>query len=475
VPLAKPALRLASCFKQDLFVTSYIRSGMLTHSQQEAQGYDADPLITKNISTRVLLDLADTAQRVVSAADGIDTPILMLVADKDYVVKEGPQKTYFEKLASPLKRYLKIANCHHAILYEAEQQRSQALVAAREFVQQCYAGELPSLQHYQLAHDNGPGALRYENLKAGRGGSALGSLFFGVQRRMLRAFGPVSEGMKIGLQHGFDSGASLDYVYRNQANGSFLIGKMMDRGYLDAVGWRGIRQRKQQLQQTLAQAIESYPRGQALRILDLAAGGGRYVLETVKRFQDREIELVLRDYQQGNLDQARSLADRLQLCNAISYQCRDAFADASYTGQDGKFDIVIVSGLFELFSDNSLIMRALRGLQRQLQPGAQLIYTGQPWHPQLEMIAKTLNNHQGEAWVMRPRPQVELDALFAAIGCRKLSSLVALEGIFTVSLACYEKEAASGGAPQEQAGERHAAGTAEVASAAAEPAASGLP
>jgi alpha-beta hydrolase superfamily lysophospholipase len=36
VPLARPALRLATCFKPDLFVTSYIRSSMLTHSREQA-------------------------------------------------------------------------------------------------------------------------------------------------------------------------------------------------------------------------------------------------------------------------------------------------------------------------------------------------------------------------------------------------------------------------------------------------------
>jgi SAM-dependent methyltransferase len=254
---------------------------------------------------------------------------------------------------------------------------------------------------------------------------------------MLGSLGNLSDGMKIGLKHGFDSGASLDYVYRNQAGGALLIGKNIDRSYLDAIGWRGIRQRKAQLQQALSQIISQYPAGHTLRILDIAAGGGRYVLETAKRFQDRVIEISLRDFDQHNLDQAQQLATQLQLNNRIEYQRRDAFSSDSYPTTEAPFDIVIISGLYELFSENALILKSLRGISQQMKKGGYVIYTGQPWHPQLLMIAKTLKNHQGKAWQMRPRPQAEMDALIAMIGCKKVSSQIGIAGIFTVSVAQY--------------------------------------
>jgi hypothetical protein len=49
----------------------------------------------------------------------------------------------------------------------------------------------------------------------------------------MRTLGRLSEGIRIGLTTGFDSGSSLDYVYRNQARGALLIGKLIDRGYLE--------------------------------------------------------------------------------------------------------------------------------------------------------------------------------------------------------------------------------------------------
>jgi SAM-dependent methyltransferase len=177
-------------------------------------------------------------------------------------------------------------------------------------------------------------------------------------------------------------------------------------------------------------------RGDApLRILDVAAGSGRYVLESVKRFQDRNIEVTLRDFTQHNLDQARALAEQLQLNARIDYQLRDAFSPDSYRVAEGQYDIVVVSGLYELFSDNAPVAASLQGIFSVLRDGGYLIYTGQPWHPQLDMIALTLTSHRGTPWQMRPRPQAEMDGLVAFTGCQKLATSIGLEGIFTVSLA----------------------------------------
>ncbi|TIS72177.1 MAG: hypothetical protein E5W99_27270, partial [Mesorhizobium sp.] len=88
----------------------------------------------------------------------------------------------------------------------------------------------------------------------------------------------------------------------------------------------------------------------------------------------------------------------------------DAFDGDGLAALDPAPDLAIVSGLYELFSDNALIARSLGGLARAMQPGSLLVYTNQPWHPQLEMIARSLTSHRGgQAWVMRRRTQGEMD------------------------------------------------------------------
>ncbi|MFK3741515.1 bifunctional alpha/beta hydrolase/class I SAM-dependent methyltransferase [Massilia sp. TN1-12] len=443
VPLAEPALRFARRFKPELFVTSYIRPGMLTHSAQEAAAYAADPLIAKSISAKILLELADTAERIVLDAAAIDTPILMLAADKDYVVKEAPQRLFFDRLSSTLKRYVRLDDCYHAVFYERD--TAMAIQASQDFIRDCYASAPQSPQRHAHADREGHAARQYAALERNESGSAATRAWFGLQRRMLGVLGPLSDGMRIGLKHGFDSGESLDYVYRNEAGGRLGIGKMIDRGYLDAVGWRGVRVRKAQLQRMLADRIAALPADEPVRILDIAAGSARYVLETVKRFQDRAIDVTLRDYMQYNVDNARRLADALQLRVRVEAELADAFSADSYAGLEGRYDIAVVSGLYELFSDNDKVLASLQGVVRSLKPGGCLIYTAQPWHPQLDMIAYTLVNHRGAPWKMRPRPQAEMDALVALAGARKVDTAIGVDGIFTVSLATKDAAPGAGG------------------------------
>jgi hypothetical protein len=97
--------------------------------------------------------------------------------------------------------------------------------------------------------------------------------------------------------------------------------------------------------------------------------------------------------------------------------------------------VAIVSGLYELFGDNSWIARSLRGLARSVPAGGYLVYTGQPWHPQVEMIARVLTNRDGQPWIMRRRTQEEMDDLVRQAGFEKIQQEIDPWGIFTVSLA----------------------------------------
>ena len=61
-------------------------------------------------------------------------------------------------------------------------------------------------------------------------------ILYAIQRISLNYFGFLSNGMSLGLKYGFDSGISLDYIYRNEAQGKLFIGKFLDRFYLNQIG-----------------------------------------------------------------------------------------------------------------------------------------------------------------------------------------------------------------------------------------------
>src|SRR5438477_9181627 len=105
VPLAIPALRMRQKLLGPGRVTSYVKSGLLTRDPNQARKYDIDPLIFRQISVNLLLDLHDTARRLIADAGAIHTPTLMLAAGKDWIVDLKSQRRFFEGLSSTTKHF----------------------------------------------------------------------------------------------------------------------------------------------------------------------------------------------------------------------------------------------------------------------------------------------------------------------------------------------------------------------------------
>src|SRR6266404_1393156 len=133
VPFAIPFLRT---FRPQ-FVKSYVKSKMLTHDREQAKRYESDPLIFRQIAVNVLLDLHDTAQRLLADAGAIQTPTLMIGAGKDWVVSLEGQRKFFDRLASPEKRLEILPDSYHAIFQETN--RRDVVDLVREFVLERFA------------------------------------------------------------------------------------------------------------------------------------------------------------------------------------------------------------------------------------------------------------------------------------------------------------------------------------------------
>jgi alpha-beta hydrolase superfamily lysophospholipase/SAM-dependent methyltransferase len=427
VPLAIPALRLRQRVFGLGFVRSYVKAKMLTHDPAQAAAYDADPLIFKQIAVNILLDLHDTSTRLVADAGAIRVPTLMLAAGTDWVVQRAAQETFYRNLGSTRKAFCLLPGFYHALFHE--QDRMQPIAKSRAFLQECFR-DLAPLPSLLQADRGGFTKTEYDLLAAPRPLSP----WVGVKVAMA-TLGRLSQGIRLGWERGFDSGETLDYVYANRAQGKTALGVLLDRAYLGSVGWRGIRQRKIHLEALLCQALaEFHHQGREVHIVDIAAGVGRYVLETLKAMPHVRATALLRDYKEANLDAGRRLAQELGV-EGVDYQWGDAFDRTGLASLAPRPDIAIISGLFELVPENVRVLDSLRGLAEVMEPGACLIYTNQPWHPQLEFIARVLVNREGQPWVMRRRTQAEMDELVASVGFEKRSMTIDPWGIFTVSLA----------------------------------------
>jgi alpha-beta hydrolase superfamily lysophospholipase/SAM-dependent methyltransferase len=432
VPFAIPLLRLRSRLTGRSFLRSYVRGRWLTRDEAASQTYDEDPLVSPDISVEVLLGLHDAATRIVADAGAIRTPTLVLTAGSDRVVRAAPQRRFVERLSSTVKEQIVYPGFRHSLFQERH--RALPIEETRAFLQRAFADEsaAPSLRE---ADKSGYTKAEFDRLSAPLSLLSARRPQFATTRAVMRSVGRLSKGVRIGWRHGFDSGPSLDYVYENHARGWTPLGRLLDRLYLDTIGWATIRRRKVHLEELLETTIRQRFSDRTVHIVDIAAGPGRYLLDTIHKMGPEKISAELRDRDPHGLAAGRDLAHRMGI-GSVRYVEGDAFDPQSIATMAPRPDIVVVSGLYELFDDNAMILRSLRALAEVIKPDGILLYTNQPWHPQIELIARVLTNREGKPWLMRRRTQAEIDELVAAAGFAKQEMRVDEQGIFTVSLAC---------------------------------------
>jgi alpha-beta hydrolase superfamily lysophospholipase/SAM-dependent methyltransferase len=425
-PFARCLLRLRERLFGPGSVISYVRAYLLSHDPLQIKDYLADPLIFRQIAISVLLDLHDTSKRLLADAGAITAPTLLLTAGTDWLVSRGAQQRFFEQLGSPDKRMVVLPGFYHSIFHEKD--RQPVLSEVRDFIRERFRQPPQPLSLVNADKKGSEGTAQRRPCLRTR-------IRFHVARLALKTVGRLSRGICLGWRTGFDSGITLDYVYENKPQGITPLSRWIDRAYLNSIGWRGIRERRQNLQQELRKAIEeTHATGRPIRILDIASGPGRYVLEMVHGLSHLPISVMLRDYKSENVAAAEQLAKSLELKNVTVVQ-GDAFDRGSLATVTPRPTIAIVSGLYELFLANEPVLNSLRGLAECLEPGGFLIYTNQPWHPQLDLIAHTLINREGKPWIMRCRSQAEMDELVRSTGFVKVSQEIDPWGIFSVSLA----------------------------------------
>jgi len=443
MPFAIPSLKVARALGLMSRVSSYVKAQVLTHDKDAQQAYNADPLISNSISTDLLIDTHATGQRLLDDAGAITVPTFILCAGKDYVVDKQAERTFYEAINTTDKRWQLYPDSYHAIFHETN--KADVFADCIDFAEQVFSKDVKA-PDLSTAHLNSASKDKIDRLAIKPFNPS-----FAITRFAMQKFGHVSDAIATGLEHGFDSGHSLDHVYYNQPSGQNKFGQAVDKFYLSNIGWQGIRIRREHILELAREALadiedknQSSTKPYQPKLLDIASGHGFYAFDLLTEFTNLHAEL--RDYEQHNIQALQAKAEQLEIADRVLTCQKDAFDPASYSHvqkgsgdakgfDDKKFDIAIASGVFELFSDNTLPATALTGIYESLKSDGYLLYTNQPWHPEQEFISKTLNNHRGSSWVMRCRSQAEMDQLVENAGFKKVAMRIDRFGIFTVSLA----------------------------------------
>jgi hypothetical protein len=256
-----------------------------------------------------------------------------------------------------------------------------------------------------------PRALRFRALAAASRGGAL-----------------LSEGLRIGHAHGFDSGPFMAHVYANEPQGRTPVGRLIDQRLLSRRTCQAFREIRVLARESLDDAVDACG-VEAPVIADLAAGPAPYLFEVLASHP--AAHAIVGDIDAAALDQARSEAGRLGLLDRVTFVQASAFDRSALERLEPAPDIVVELGLYGIYHDDALIERHFVDLAETVAPG-QIVFNVQTQNPEIEHIARVWRDHRGQRCVWRLRPVEAILGWAAAVGYQPASVRADSHGIYRV-------------------------------------------
>jgi hypothetical protein len=226
-----------------------------------------------------------------------------------------------------------------------------------------------------------------------------------------RTAGRLSDGVRTGLEHGFDSGPFMDYVYVNRVSGRGSLGRAIDRRLLGSRTCQAFREISALARDALREVLDERS-GPSTFVVDLAAGPGSYLLDVLAERRRPEVRALLRDVDPAALSIAASAAAARRI-ERVETAVGDALDRDSLASLEPRPDVVVELGLYGMFGDERVAPH-FRDLAELLDPEL-LVCNVQNQNPEIEHIANVWPSRAGGCcdWCLRP---LELILDWAAAG-----------------------------------------------------------
>ena len=215
-----------------------------------------------------------------------------------------------------------------------------------------------------------------------------------------RTVGRLSDGIRTGLEHGFDSGPFMHYVYRNRPSGTPPLGAAIDRRLLGSRTCTAFREIAVLARNALRELLDERA-GQETLVVDLACGPATYLLDVLAERPRPEVRALLRDVDPDALRLAAAAAAERRL-ERVETCVGDALDPDSLAAVGARPDVAVELGLYGMFPDR-LIRPHFRHLAETLRPRV-LLCNVQNQNPEIEHIANVWPSRDGGrcAWRLRP-------------------------------------------------------------------------
>jgi precorrin-6B methylase 2 len=254
---------------------------------------------------------------------------------------------------------------------------------------------------------------------------------FAAARAASRAGALLSEGLRIGYAHGFDSGPFMAHVYADRATGRTPLGAAIDRRLLNrrtCVAFRDIRALAESAVLDAIDAVATEPTAAPV-VADLAAGTAPYLLHALAARP--RVTAIAGDIDPEALEGAGRGARDLGVEDRLTLVRGDAFDRDALAALPARPDVVLELGLYGIYHDDRRIERHLMDLAEVVAP-RQIVFNVQTQNPEIEYIARVWRNAAGGPCVWRLRPVGQILAYAKAAGFAPVSETVDRHGIYRV-------------------------------------------
>lgn len=244
----------------------------------------------------------------------------------------------------------------------------------------------------------------------------------------IKTIGRLSTGINVCFEYGLTAGRMLDYIYENKASGKFIIGRLIDRIYLNHPDWQAIRERKDNVKNYIKEVIKSNrEKNISTIILDIAAGYARYILEALKECGNKNAKVMCLD---TNPDYAVKVKEIFHNEGfIIGYENKSAL-DKDFLFSLSPNNLIISSGFYDWIVEDNFVKDSIKLVYDILSEGGYFILTGQAKHPDLELVSRGFTDFKKEPLRMKMRPIETMTGWLEQAGFKNIESKIDKWGYF---------------------------------------------
>ena len=230
------------------------------------------------------------------------------------------------------------------------------------------------------------------------------------------------------LGHGFvvtgaESGVNFEHIYDNKPQGSYLIGRVVDKALLNLPAVEATRGRKEEIKNVLWNEIHNNKlENRPTHVLDLASGGARYLRELPEEHREGSVESICVDKDIHCVRLGENLSKKEDLKN-IRFFKGDIFRLGRLRGFSSRLNwtpnVVVASGLF-IYFNNEKVESMIKEIYEFLPPAGLLVFSSYEKMTSRKLMRKTMAVSSGQEWILYYRKPDYWRSLLRTLGFRQI-------------------------------------------------------